>query len=584
MFNLIRCAALVTLLISVPSWSQAQTAAPYGLSDAERAAVRALLEKAPKDGKRRFFDLTNPSEELALRALLRVNGRTPQNRPHQFRMIEERKAEQRAERTRQGQLSLEPAKAARLGTAAVPVPEDIDQVINIGTNDWKTISSAVVSSYYGGTLWSQATVNVFDAGGTAIAAGSGEQYGDGKLLVAQSDDGANPGGEGVTTLGTFFYIDKGTGKKMGPLYASITGGYYPKQITETKPQITTTNKNVVVCLNRANPDPNNPTKCDYGPTDPNVPNDKVKVKIPFTGSIQYFNKIEVDPTTKKPPVGTYTVSLYLIGQTTGGGCSGQEIGDTFMGNPNTVVNGDTISWDMEYADFGHVCYKNNEFYTLTFSLMLTFSKVPIWATITNDPTTKPTVSTLKIPAMQIQYGCVLEGAEVLMADGSKRRIEDVKIGDQVASRKGPLRVNSTTVGWDFDFVELAHDARGKVTVTLDHPVVTQRGLIRASDVKRSDVVYSSDRGRPSAKITGVKLLHEPKARRVYNLMLTEPNGPPPGDVADANFYAGNVLIGDAEGQRQLMRSPAQTASVRARLPAEMRVDFDNWVKEQAARK
>ncbi len=587
MFDNFRRASFAALLLSLcfPAWSFAQTTTPQqdGLSDAERAAIHALIEKAPKDGRPRFYDLTNPSEETALRALLRIDGRTPQNRPYQFKVIEVRKAEQRAARARNAPVSLDVPKILTAGLAGTPSPEDIDRVINIGTDDWKTISSVALSSYYNGSTWIFTGVNVFDADGKAIADGAKDQYGNGRVLAVPSSDGSNPSGQPVSVLGTYFYTDKSTGKPVGPLYASISGGYYPKQITETKPQITTTNKNIVVCLNRANPDPNNPTKCDYGPTDPGVPNDKVEIKIPFKGAIQYFSNIEVDPVTKKPPLGTFQVSLYLIGQELGGGCTGVDVGSTFMGDPNTKVVGDTISWDMT-ANFGHVCFPNNENYTLTFSLMLTFAKVPIWATITNEPSTKPTVSTLKIPALQVQYGCLLEGTEVRMADGSRRRIETIKIGDMVAGRKGPLRVNGTTVGWDFDFVELSDSARGKVTVTPGHPIITERGLVKASEVKRDDVVFTPDRDHPTAKVTAARMLHQAKPGRVYNLMLTEQNGPPPTDPVDANFFGGDILVGDAAGQRQLMQQPVDTAAIRASLPKEMRADFDNWTKEQAAHK
>ena len=150
MFDNFRRASFAALLLSLcfPAWSFAQTTTPQqdGLSDAERAAIHALIEKAPKDGRPRFYDLTNPSEETALRALLRIDGRTPQNRPYQFKVIEARKAEQRAARARNAPVSLDVPKILTAGLAGTPSPEDIDRVINIGTDDWKTISSVALSS------------------------------------------------------------------------------------------------------------------------------------------------------------------------------------------------------------------------------------------------------------------------------------------------------------------------------------------------------------------------------------------------------------------------------------------------------
>lgn len=78
MLDQFRRAVIVALFVCAPAWSFAQTAAaPDGLTEAERTAIRALIDKAPKDGQRRFYDLSDPSEEMALRALMRINGRTP---------------------------------------------------------------------------------------------------------------------------------------------------------------------------------------------------------------------------------------------------------------------------------------------------------------------------------------------------------------------------------------------------------------------------------------------------------------------------------------------------------------------------
>lgn len=544
----------------------------------DRAAVRALVAKAPKDGAARAVDWADPGEDRAMRALLRLNGLTPENRPFMFQAIEAAKAERAASRAKG--LALEAPEAAASALAGTTSPVSVDNVLNIGTNDWHTISAVAFSTYYGGSPEVINTINVFDSDGNSIADKREEQYGDGRILSVQSPDGVNATGKDINTLGTFFYIDRSTGKAV-TLYAGINGGYYPKQVIALKPQITTSNRVVVVCLNRANPDPQNPTQCDYGPTDPNK--NPPDVKIPFKGFIEYSENIEVDPVTKKPPAGTYDVRLYLVGQQTGGSCSGVEIGKTFMGDPNTVVSGKTISWDMEYANFGPVCYVNNQSYTLTFALSLSFNRVPVWATITNDPTTRPSVSTLKIPPLQIQYGCVLEGTDVIMAGGAKRKIEDIKIGDLVEGRKGPLRVNSTTIGWDFEFVDIHDSAGDMVAVTPNHPVVTGHGLVKAEDLKRGDKIYTGGKDRPASEVTEVERRHETKARHVFNLMLTEA-GKPPADPVDANFYAGNILVGDAEGQRVLMEKPADVRAVRARLPEPMRVDYDNWLKEQGAQK
>lgn len=554
---------------------------PARLNAQESNDLRQLIDSAPERGEAALMDLSDPANERAYRALLRLNGLTPENRPHLYRTLTQVKASHLALRANGEALpALSPRNAAFIGA---DTPSDDYAVLNIGTNDWKTIDSTAFSTMFNGSHYSNTMVTVTNDQGEVIKTNHAEEWDGGRDMAVDSGLGENNTGGAIDALGVYYGEDN-TGKPYGPVYAVMSGGYFPKQINNDKPVVTTTNDHIVVCLNRANPDPSAPTECDYGPTDPGhmPPN----IKFPFKGSVQYFGNIDVDPATGKPAKGSYSVSLSLTGRTTGGNCKLVDIGESFMNDPNTKVNGNTITWDLEPADFGTVCWQNNEYYTLTLALMLNIERVPVWATITNAPNTKPTVSTLITKDLQLQYGCIVEGTPILMADGSLKAVEDVRRGDRLRGRDGgPVVVEWRTTGWDTQSVELTDSAGRNVRLTPLHPVATRGGMVQARELKVGDVIYGPD---GESRLVEVSMQQVPQAFNVYNLGVLGGDGAFIAERDDAAFFAGSVLVGDAAVQGELARKRAAAdragspAQLRHRVPAAWHADFDNWVKEQAA--
>jgi len=541
------------------------------LATEEKAAVARLLSAAPKDGQARPIDLSDPEQEAAYKSILRISGITPDNRPQFFRSLEETKAEHKARRAKN--LAL-PAPAA----ASADIPTDQYAVLDISTSDWVSINSTAYSTMYLGSHLSSATATVFDAESNPLVSNSNDQWDDGRNMGVDSGEGKNPNptlGSEITSVGTYYGNDR-TGNSYGPFYAAISGGFYPKQINNQKPILVQNKNTVVVCLNRANPTKENPGPCDYGPTTPGVypPN----VKIPVAGSVQYTGKIDVDPNTGKPKPGAYQVTLSLTGQSQGGSCKQKDIGDTFFNNPNTKINGDTITWDMEYADFGPVCYSNDENYTLTLGLRLNISGVPVWATITNAPNTKPRISTIVSSPLVVQWGCIAEGTLVRLADGRSLPIEKIKMGQTVSSPNGPLAVRSTTKGWDHELIAVTDSKNRTITMTPNHPVPTGRGMIAAKELRVGDSL-STSKGKVIVDRLSTEMRR--KAVRVYNLELGQVDGPKLADPTQATFYASDILVGDSEMQRLLMKRPVDVRELRSRIRPEWLEDFDNWAKEQA---
>ncbi len=260
--------------------------------------------------------------------------------------------------------------------------------------------------------------------------------------------------------------------------------------------------------------------CDYGPTQPNVANEELKVTFPVNGVIVTNTPYQLlhseDPKTHEvhyllDPSGKgwmvdMTISDGGDGQyATGGVCVPPRISDGF--DDHMKAYGSTgfrgVSWTYNgtstypYADFGPVCYRSGQNYIFTMMMTVGLAdpktgkfKGIAQTTFTNDPQMLSQCfvdstaaggincgTIVALPMVQVQYGCVVAGTEITMADGRRRKkIEDLQPGDKVLSQSGRiLQVGNLLVGTDSEIVELVDDKKHSVSVTSDHPVKTGRG-------------------------------------------------------------------------------------------------------------
>lgn len=91
--------------------------------------------------------------------------------------------------------------------------------------------------------------------------------------------------------------------------------------------------------------------------------------------------------------------------------------------------------------------------------------------------------------VSIMWGCVGEDSMVLMQDGSRRRISEVRIGDYVKTYDGCARVANVWRGTQEQYVRICAQER-ELKLTMDHPALTDRGWIRAERLKRGDRLIS----------------------------------------------------------------------------------------------
>ena len=86
----------------------------------------------------------------------------------------------------------------------------------------------------------------------------------------------------------------------------------------------------------------------------------------------------------------------------------------------------------------------------------------------------------KIPHIRGSKGCFVGGTQISMADGSKKAIEDIQLGDLVLAFSkngdlGPASVTETFKHENDQFIKLIH-WNGALTLTPNHWVLLEDGL------------------------------------------------------------------------------------------------------------
>jgi hypothetical protein len=336
---------------------------------------------------------------------------------------------------------------------------------------------------------------------------------------------------------------------------------------------------IVVCLNRANPEPGFPNPCDYGPYD-NQGVFPPFVKLPTGGRIEYFADIDAD--ANKKPIGA-SARLTLANVASGNTCDVGEAGPQIV--DNWTATGNVLTWNLNPATFKQVCYQSGS--GLVFALTIVVAvKSPTGllstiAYITNGPASGPpkreAANTHIIPKLQVQWGCLAEDTPVTLADGSTKPIRAITADDVVQGADGrPWEIYERSVGSDGLLIHVETDDGHAADLTDQHPVaVSYRDLddvvmVRAGDLRPGMAIRT---------IAGASTIRAVAEKRglvpVYNFSvrpLDQGAGVPQGASL---FYAGGILVGDNRMQGQPSAPPPLSREeVRRRLPPELLEDAD----------
>uniref|UniRef100_UPI0036DBFB85 Hint domain-containing protein n=1 Tax=Photorhabdus sp. RM322S TaxID=3342825 RepID=UPI0036DBFB85 len=556
------------------------------LSDEESQAMFQLI-KSLEPNKPITLELTQPQNEKGYIALLKSHGITEQNNPDIFENIKTMKASKK--------VIFDQGESLDISNSSTEPTNHFGNPRIVFSEDSKLVSAQVLSSIYFPplTTLSNDTIKTnaqqISVQGTLSILGKDKNGKRRTILVPKHGKAINTevrnfsiGTEkyNLAELDSIQTVASFQGKKSGkPLTSGpvlivsntltnledLAQYYQPATMENQAPtyvkNLPTDDSPIIVCLNRANPESGTPSQCDYGPTSPGNPT----IKLEIIGNVTFNNPIKIDTIGKsKNDKGEKSqVDLTLVGLDTGGACKlAKNINeDTFW--KHTKVNDDpdkgnntNLSWDFSkntgYADFGSICWRNNERYILdlqaTIITMQGDNAFAVPFSYTNAPHARDNPSQFIYPPIHIQYGCIAEGTLIDMANGSKWKVENIRPGDKVLTKQGGiLQVKSRIVGHDTEFIDLIYNNGEQVSLTPTHPVSTLRGIVKADELKIGDTIHTRE---GQTTLTSVKQ-RKSEPSNVYNFVLEKTDSQNELLPEDAVLFAGGILVGDNNLQRKV---------------------------------
>ncbi|CAM3472925.1 Hint domain-containing protein [Bordetella sputigena] len=580
------CTALLALMPLRVSAAQGF----HPLSAADDAAIRADADSTPATG---LPVACNSNSEAAVRAMLRMWGRDPKNAPGAYRVLEKLKANNWKFRD-----MTSAGKPGRYGMTHAP---DDYAVVHIASSNltFTNVTALSFSSMFvtdtDQDKFEIQTANVYTkniAGLSETLIASGTNSSDDNMrnmpVVAQSlaaNGNNNPNKADVIAYTQFvgeaggipfcWNVRMDRDAATGPMSVLVqdptpANGHPPP--TDGKPDRT------LICLNRAVTDTKGGPFCDYGPSQPGVESDELDLVFPFSGEITTVNPIYTMTSTdgrtipaipdgkdKKPGI----LKIKLV-KMEGGACDASIDIPEWKG---FYVANNRLSWQFsnpsnrqnssQYLDAGKISTCTD----------LSVDDVQDWYMIAMFFDQKDGAPHNPIPIglgslksfdgydvnkqvlpVGFQWGCIIEGTLVTLADGRTVPIEMLKQGDLLLGPSGKsVRLSAISPGRDKKFIKLVDAAGESVVVTLDHPVLTKNGMRRARDLQAGDTVYG--RSGPSV-LRQVVADNRDTPARVYSLHLAAADGNRIADTNDRAFYAGGMLVGDYAAQGAVMRQAA----------------------------
>lgn len=176
----------------------------------------------------------------------------------------------------------------------------------------------------------------------------------------------------------------------------------------------------------------------------------------------------------------------------------------------------------------------------------------------------PTANIAQAGWMNILWGCLVKGTNILMADQTTRPIEELRIGDYVAGENGhPIEVENIITGIEYEPLVVLHTAaQNKLACSSEHPVMTTKGMVKACDLNGESVLY----GENGEELQLDGIWNEKGEYQVYNLC-----------VSGGRFYAEGILVGDFIVQGEL-GSVKQVLCITEESPvyAEREAKYEIW--------
>ncbi|MBN3194647.1 Hint domain-containing protein [Pectobacterium versatile] len=346
----------------------------------------------------------------------------------------------------------------------------------------------------------------------------------------------------------------------------ITTQSYPKTIQNDSPTDLKRNSQIKICLSRQESD------CDYFHSfDGNI-------TVPIKGSVTYFGNIDLN---NGKPINAYN-SIYLVRERQGGDPITPVSEFNFFNDAKTKVNGNVLSWDLDWLKFKRPDFDSGERVYYIFKVTLQIEGARVASFITNAPGTidpdQRFLNTYTLKPMQITYGCLGKGTPILMREGKEKAIDDIIIGEWVQSQDGrTLRVEDVITGTEQTYLEIEftdnHGQLKTIITSLGHPFCTTTGVKLASELTLDSQLLTS------GSHCDIRCLNKKHGEiEVYNLHLSTDDPIKDMTTNNSTMYAAGVLVGDSTMQHHYEEAyHHRPVNILKQLPEEWHQDYQNHI-------
>lgn len=155
--------------------------------------------------------------------------------------------------------------------------------------------------------------------------------------------------------------------------------------------------------------------------------------------------------------------------------------------------------------------------------------------------------------LNLIWGCLAKGTHILMADGSEKCIEEIRMGERVKSAGGKVSIVTNIITGVESEPMVVIQTLGGHTLKCSrlHPIVTNQGVVRAEYVQGD---YRLEALKGEVGIIGIWDEQLPSTE-VYNLELTPEDGSSCDD--GMTMYAEHLCVGDNRMQNANLKKEAK---------------------------